>query len=168
VFQDEASFRQDPTLYRTWARRGHQPQIYTYGQRNTQHVFGAIGIQNGRFSYRFAQGCNAVTFQRFLEQILERFYPPKVYLIMDNARYHKDAEIKEWFHQNTDYIERWYLPPYSPEMNAVEPLWGYTRRHATHNKFFTTIDDLIDSVKTIFRSIQNNPKLIKGYLASYN
>jgi transposase len=44
LFADEASFRQDPTLYQTWARRGHQPRIPTTGQRNTQKVFGAVDM----------------------------------------------------------------------------------------------------------------------------
>ena len=35
VFEDEASFRQTPTLYATWARRGSQPQIPTRGERHT-------------------------------------------------------------------------------------------------------------------------------------
>ena len=31
VFEDEASFRQTPTLHATWAKRGSQPQIPTRG-----------------------------------------------------------------------------------------------------------------------------------------
>src|SRR4051795_10768001 len=36
VFEDEASFRQTPSLHATWAKRGSQPQIPTRGERHTQ------------------------------------------------------------------------------------------------------------------------------------
>ena len=49
VFEDEASFRQTPTLHATWARRASQPQIPTLGQRNTQKIFGAVGLKDARF-----------------------------------------------------------------------------------------------------------------------
>jgi len=38
VFEDEASFRQTPTLHATWAKRGSQPQIPTRGERHTQKI----------------------------------------------------------------------------------------------------------------------------------
>jgi len=67
LFADEASFRQDPTLYQTWARRGSQPRIPTTGQRNTQKVFGAVDIRRPR-AY-FIQGeemFNGQTYTAFL------------------------------------------------------------------------------------------------------
>ena len=51
VFEDEASFRQTPTLHATWARRGSQPQIPTRGERNTQKIFGAVRLDNASFMY---------------------------------------------------------------------------------------------------------------------
>jgi len=52
VCEDEASFRQTPTVYWTWARRGQQPQIPTRGQRNTQKILGAVGVPKGDFVWR--------------------------------------------------------------------------------------------------------------------
>ena len=51
VFEDEASFRQTPTLHATWARRGSQAQIPTRGERHTQKIFGAVRLDNARFIY---------------------------------------------------------------------------------------------------------------------
>ena len=52
LFADEASFRQDPSLYQNWARRGHQPLGPTTGQHNTQKVFGAVGLYRPKFYYQ--------------------------------------------------------------------------------------------------------------------
>ena len=52
VFEDEASFRQTPTLHQTWAPRRAQPQIPTRGQRHTQKILGAVAIEAPCFVYR--------------------------------------------------------------------------------------------------------------------
>ena len=51
VFEDEASFRQTPTLHATWAKRGSQPQIPSRGERHTQKIFGAVRLDNAGFIY---------------------------------------------------------------------------------------------------------------------
>jgi transposase len=167
MFQDEASFRQDPTLYRTWARIGQQPQIFTYGKRNTQHVFGSIAVYSLHFLYKFAEVCNAIAHLKFLEYMVQKFYPNKIFLVIDNARYHKEEQVKSWCKDNNRYIECWFLPPYSPEFNPMESIWGYTRRQGTHNRFFSNTDELIYSIKAVFRRIKHHPLLVQNYLLPY-
>lgn len=167
VFEDEAAFRQDPTLFRSWGRRGCRFYVPTYGQRNTQHIYGAVSAQDVRFSYRFTDICNGSTHQGFLEMLVRKYYPQKIFLVEDNARYHKSPEMWSWFDAHREEIEPWFLPPYSPKFNPMESLWGYTRRQGTHDRFFPTTDALIGSIKTVFRSIQYQPNLVQIYLAPY-
>ena len=82
LFADEASFRQDPTLYQTWARRGSQPRIPTTGQRNTQKVFGAVDIRRPR-AY-FIQGeemFNGQTYTAFLNSLAHLYRRQEVFLV---------------------------------------------------------------------------------------
>lgn len=167
MFEDEAAFRQEPTMHRTWARIGQQPQIFTYGKRNTQHVFGAIAIYLMKFFYQFAETCNAITYFKFLEYIVKKIYPSKIFLVKDNARYHKEEQIKLWCKDNKRYIECWFLPPYSPELNPMEPIWKYTRKQGTHNRFFGNTDELKHSIKTVFKSINRSPSAIQNYILPY-
>jgi len=44
--------------------------------------------------------------------------------------------------QNRRYVEVFPLPRYWPELNATERIWNYTRKHATHNRYFETPDRL--------------------------
>jgi transposase len=167
VFEDEAAFRQDPTIFRSWFRRGLRSFVPTYGQRNTQHVYGAVSIPKADFSYRFTDSCNSSTHQHFLEVLVRRFYPKKIFLVEDNAKYHKSPDMWSWFTAHRKEIEPWFLPPYSPKFNPMESLWGYTRREGTHNHFFQTVDALIGSIKTVFRKIQYHPCLIENYLVPF-
>ncbi len=167
VFEDEAAFRQDVTLFRSWFRKGEKSYLPTFGQRNTQHVYGAISLPGARFSYRFVECCNSSTHRDFLEVLVRKFWPQKIFLVEDNARYHKSPEMASWFEAYRREIEPWFLPPYSPEFNPMESLWGYTRRQGTHNHFFPSIYELIHSVKTVFRNIQHHPWLVQNYLKPY-
>jgi len=171
VYADEASFRQTPTLHQTWARRNSQPQIPTQGQRNTQKILGAVSLYTGAFAYQHqTEYFNATTYLAFLqEQVLPSFYRRghRVYLIVDNASYHKKPEVYEWLSDNRHRIEVFHLPPYSPELNAIERVWHYTRVQATHNRYFDTPEELCHSLFTTFDGIQDDPDKILGLLKPF-
>jgi len=90
-----------------------------------------------------------------------------MYLIQDNASYHKDSQVLEWFSDHREKVRVSNLPPYSPEFNAVERLWHHTRVNATHNKYFPTVEDLENSLAFAFKSMQKNSSQIMGYLYPY-
>ncbi|HSE86051.1 MAG TPA: IS630 family transposase [Candidatus Binatia bacterium] len=167
LFEDEASFRQDPTLYQTWARRGSQPQIPTTGQRNTLKIFGTIELYAARFLYHFQKVFNADTYIDYLERMLRSYFPRKIYLIQDNASYHKDQTVWLWFSDQRKYMEVFNLPAYSPQLNALERIWHHARLHGTHNRYFTTQDELRSALTSTFRSIQRNSQQVRGYLQPY-
>lgn len=101
--------------------------------------------------------------------MLSNFYTKnhRVYLIQDNASYHKKTETYEWFKKNRKYIEVFCLPPYLPELNATERIWQYTRKNSTHNKYFETKEELINALDKNFCEIQQNPELIMGLLKPF-
>ena len=114
VYEDEASFRQTPTLYRTWARRGQQPQIPTRGERHTQKIPGAVSVPAGDFVWRHqAEYFNAETYLSFVDEALPpHFYRrrQRVYLIQDNASFHKKPEVLKFFTKHRRHSEVFSLP----------------------------------------------------------
>ena len=171
VFQDEASFCQSPTLHQTWARKNSQPKIPTKGARNTQKIFGAVAPQTAQFIYHHSENYfNYETYIEFLDQhLLPNYYrkEQRIYLIQDNASYHKKPETYEWFNANRKYVEVFNLPPYSPEFNAEERLWHYTRMSATHNRYFETKEDLQNQLFATFKQMQDDPSSIAGLLRPF-
>jgi transposase len=71
-----------------------------------------------------------------------------ILLILDNARYHHANMIQPWFHKNKQKIELLFLPPYSPELNPAELIWKYFRYLVTYNRYFPTLENLIDDLGT--------------------
>lgn len=171
VFEDEASFRQTPTLHQTWAKRNSQPQIPSKGTRNTQKIFGAVALHTAKFIYRHTlESFNSESYIEFLEDhLLPNYYTRshRIYLIQDNASYHKKPETYHWFQENRKYIEIFNLPPYSPELNAEERVWHYTRMYVTHNQYYDTKEELCSSLFTTFENIQQNPQSIAGMLRPF-
>jgi len=168
VFEDEASFRQTPTLHATWAKRGSQPQIPTRGERNTQKIFGAVRLDNASFIYLHQEDYfQWETYLAFLEQVVvPAFYRRRhrIYLIQDNASYHKKQETYDWFKANRRYVEVFQLPPYWPELNATERIWNYTRKYVTHNRFFEQPQDLCDALFRRFDYVRHHPQEIEDLL----
>lgn len=171
VYEDEASFRQTPTLARTWATRGCQPQVPTRGERNTQKILGAVSVADAKFVWRHqTEYFNASTYLSFLEEVLLPGFHRRnhrIYLIQDNASYHKKPEVYDWFQKNRRYLEVFLLPPYSPEFNATERVWYHTRHAATHNRYFDTPKELCDALSQTFDNIQKDPSQIAGLMKPF-
>jgi transposase len=168
LFEDEASFQLDPTLHRTWARRGAQPRVPTRGERKTAHVYGAIAIEDAHLNYAFADVFNGKTFLTFLKLLVRRYAGQKIFLIIDNGPCHNlNAEGKAWLAQNAHLISLHRLPPYSPELNGIEGVWKATRRAATHNRFFANTDERDAAIRLTFRAFQRKPDLIDGYVRRF-
>lgn len=165
LFADEASFRQDPTLYQTWARRGSQPLIPTTGQRNTQKVFGAVDIRGPEVYFVHGEAMfNGQTYTAFLNHLAQRYRRQEVFLIQDNAAYHQAPEVKEWLGAYGHRFHLVALPKYSPDLNAVERIWHHVRVSATHNRYFPTKQEFVSTLDAALADIATNPWQIAGYL----
>ncbi len=55
IFEDEAGFRQDPTLHRTWSRVGEQPQVSQFKKRKGIKVLGCVDIEDFEFKFGFEE-----------------------------------------------------------------------------------------------------------------
>lgn len=113
---------------------------------------------------------NSTTYMVFLETTVSKFFEKnrRIHYIQDGASYHKDGDIWYWFRENRKWIEVYNLPSYSPEFNATETLWKYTRKEGTHNVTFESKAEVVDCLTGVFRGIRKNPDSIAGYLKPFH
>jgi len=61
-----------------------------------------------------------------------------------------------------------FLPPYSSELNPIERVWRLTRRLCLHNRYFATLDEVLEAAETQFakwsRSNENPTVTMRNYL----
>lgn len=169
LFEDEASFRQDSTLIRTWSRVGNQPLIDTNGARKSIKIFGAVDLHSARFLCKESNNdiFNRDSYLDFLYHLANHSQKKKIFLICDNASYHHDEDVVYFFKECAKWIEPYFLPPYSPELNPIECVWKYFRKTGIHNNYFQSIEDLRCCFRRVKKNIQNNPSAIRGYLKPF-
>ena len=121
LFQDEASIQFYPTITRMWSLKGHQPEVFMYGGRLSQHLIGAVDPFEGNVHMAFSDTLKACHFQHFLEGLLAK-YPKagRLIIVLDNARVHHSKELKLFLEMNKDRFELVFLHPYSPDLNPME------------------------------------------------
>ena len=114
-------------------------------------LFGAVRIADGKLVTRVEETFNGISFGGFLEQLLEHHRPGRrLQLILDNASYHHAWYFRSWLQARHRWMELDFLPAYSPELNPIERVWKLTRRLCTHNRYFSTLQELVQSVKALF------------------
>lgn len=166
MFEDEAYFQQEGTTRQSWAKRGKGFTVYHQPCKRKCKFFGAITVEESpTFIFQKAEWFNAKTFQQFLEHLLTVF--DKIYLILDNVKYHKAKILKPFLHANRKRLWLFSLPPYSPELNAIEMVWRETKKDATHNRYFPYMRGLTRAVQTQFRIYQNDPWRLSGLITPF-
>lgn len=58
--------------------------------------------------------------------------------MLDNVAYHHAKKISKWLERHP-VLELFFLPPYSPDLNAIERAWWYMRKKITHNRHLKTL-----------------------------
>jgi transposase len=139
--EDEVHFQRHSSLVRMWAPKGQQPRILSPSVRHKVGFFGALNLKTGQLVTQEAPTFSAQTFGNFIRYLLQSTQG-KIFLILDNARWHRSKDLKELFEANRQRLIFIFLPAYSPELNPIERVWRITRRKVTHNRYFPSIEDL--------------------------
>jgi transposase len=118
-FGDETGMRSDHQAGRSYAPAGETPVIKKTGQRFSLNMISAIS-NRGHLQFMIMDGrFNSEVFQTFLKRMV-KYSKQKIYFITDGHPAHKTKKLNEWLAQNKKRIEVFFLPPYSPELNAQE------------------------------------------------
>ena len=60
-------------------------------------------------------------------------YPDyKIILILDNVSYHKSEKTKQLLQRENIILK--FQPPYSPDLNPIEPSWDTTKNEVRNNQ----------------------------------
>lgn len=95
----------------------------------------------------------------FLEKVRMKSGDYPVSIVLDNARYQHCKAVKEKAAELG--INLIFLPPYSPNLNIIERLWKYTRRHVLAGKYFDSPAKFHDALRHFFEVdyINHKPNL---------
>jgi len=130
--------------------------------RKSVACFGAVNLGNGVFVRTFCPVFNAETFQCFLRQLLRhRSARKRMIIVLDNARYHHARLLHPFLRKYRRMLSLLFLPPYSPQLASIERVWKLARRLATHNRYFTTLVEVLSVVNTCFDAWRRPNRILR-------
>jgi transposase len=173
IFQDECGLQQD--ICRESGRIGTDPNNLTksgkpkagvlYDQRTaikhtkTGVISGYVKLPDKeKYLYlapwTYNDTCDILVFNTWLKEVfipevqrLKSSYPTKlIALVLDNVAYHKSQETLDLCNNNGIYLL--FQPPYSPDLNPIEPSWNHLKNDVRSKSYDpqTFEDKLFDSI----------------------
>lgn len=112
------------------------------------------------FQQTHPHAIRAVQVVTFLEHLLF-FIPGQLTVILDGAGIHR-AKVVQAFVAAHPRLQVVYLPPYAPELNPVELLWAYVKRHVLANFVAKDLQDLKRRWKQGFALVRGK-KLVPAF-----
>ena len=135
--------------YRMWVPpEVKEPVLLHHPTRESVWYYGLVRFQAGKFvEQREENVFNADTFWALLKQLRKAscHYVRKVYVILDNEKYHHARLHKQWRELYSSTFTHLFLPAYSPDLNQIERVWKLTRKFCIHNRYFSTLDHVIET-----------------------
>jgi len=170
IFLDEAGFLITPLVRRTWAPRGQTPVLYQRGRsRQKVSAIAALVIPSRRDRvrclFRLApdasiDGRGVRTFLRHLLAVV----PGALTLIWDRSNTHRGEPVKSWLAARRRRVRVELLPPYAPELNPVELVWGHTKRNPLANYAPPDLDALVDATRRGTRRLARNQRVLRALI----
>lgn len=105
-------------------------------------------MRTSRFYWKCADTGNSQQFIMFLHPLHKANPDKKLMLILDNGSIHKSKKVQA-FIKRQDWVELFFLPPYSPEYNPIERFWHWLKQKVYGCKSFTKIEELIQQIRKL-------------------
>jgi transposase len=160
LFADESGIRSDHHAG-TWAPEGRTPVVKATGARYGLNMLSAISA-TGQLRFMTVEGrVNGTVFRDFLGRLVTGM-DRKIFLVVDGHPAHKSKLVKRFVEDNAERLELFYLPPYSPDLNPDEPVWGHVKSRVA-KATAQTKDELKNMVYRTLRRLQKLPGVVAGF-----
>lgn len=159
-FADSVHPQHQTQLTNGWILKGVRKEIATTAYQKRLNFIGGVCLNRHRFTYQQVDKVNAGTICDFLWK-LRQANPGKfkVHIIWDNARYHRNDEVKEFANQLG--IKLHYLPPYSPNLNPAERIWKLMHEAVRYNQYYGKFSEFTDATLGFFKSIGRKKNILR-------
>lgn len=83
--------------------------------------------------FRFKGHTNTSVFNAWVRKCLVPTLKKDVWVILDNGAFHKSPQIRKAIEEKGAHIL--FLPPYSPDLNKIEPQWANLKARIRKDKY---------------------------------
>ncbi len=84
-------------------------------------------------------------------------------IIWDGVATHRSRKVKTWLEELDGHIAIARLPAYAPELNPVEAIWAYLKKHEIANLCLDSIAEVGRFARNRLKSMQRRPHLVTAF-----
>lgn len=163
LFEDETEVTLFPPLRSGWTRKGEPAHVMISGGNAKRIVFGSISLTGHRlFLVRRRQ--RAADFQQFLQLVHDQYRGHPVTMLLDADSSHTAVGSEQMASELGIALE--WLPVRSPELNAIEDLWGDAKDKVCANHQYPNIETQTEKfVDHVESHTNHHAKRITGLLS---
>ena len=159
----------NPLVRTTWALRGHTPILKISENRHDRiSVIGAMAVKMVKprqFSFLFHLSQDNTNFRgHAVVPFLDHMYKTlkgHINLVWDSIKIHTAEPVSIFFALHPA-IKVFFFPPYAPELNPVDNVWGYIKYHRLANFCPHDLVELRKHVRAELFRIQKRPDLLES------
>ena len=151
-------------IMKTWFPKGKQRIIPTFGKHEGVKLVGCLDYETGNVYVEEHEKYDAEVFLHFLKNVLERHPDGKTVMILDNAKIHHAKLLQSFLEENREHLELVFLPPYSPNLNKIEGLWGWMKDSVINNVFFHSCQEIRAAVQGFVDWVNTVPQEVTDRL----
>lgn len=165
---DEVGFMMTPSVKKTWARRARTPVVaYRNRRQKKVSVLGAVALRPATgaadlvcdfYPDSYVRGEQAAA---FLRRALAEYPDGPVDVVWDNLSAHKGPHVRA-VADGHPRLALHYLPPYAPDLNAVEGVWALTKHHRMANHTIDDLDVLHATARRHLADVGRDPDLLRS------
>lgn len=158
--QDETRVGQQGSLSRIWAKRGTRPRKVKQQQFISTYIYGAACHTTGQSCALILPYVNTSAMNKFLSELSSVVESGRhVALIVDNAGWHTAKKLVV-----PDNITLIPLPPYAPELNAMEQIWEWIKNHFLSNQYYGVYEDIVTMACYAWNQLSKDVNLVKSIM----
>lgn len=151
VFIDETWAKTNMTRLRGRSARGERlVGKVPHGHWKTTTLIAALANDGMRCSTTVDAAVNRDVFEAFVEQVLLPTLSAGDIVVMDNLSSHKGVRVKKLIESAGATVL--YLPPYSPDLNPIEPAFSKLKQlmrsaaHRTMQALWSDVQRMLDCI----------------------
>lgn len=179
---DETGKRLESSNFYSWSEIGQSPVIEHNADHKGANIIGATEIMNHyKFLYNaylvdenYDKESYTINHERvikFLSQMIEYDKQRgirKTIVILDNARFHKAKQVRQFAIEHKDDLVLIFQPKYSPELNPQEQVWNWMKKVLSKCLSYKSTSDLLNRVREFQDYLSNNPDEVKHQVYAGN
>lgn len=137
-----------------WILKGKENDkfVKTNTGRDRINLNGALNLKDKTTVVLEEKTINKLAAIRLLRKLDKANKTGKIYLILDNASYHHAKLVTRWLKKHRRF-KPVFLPPYSPNLNLIERLWGFFHRTVLWNHYFETVKEFKRESLKFFKNL---------------